>query len=235
MLSVAFSLLCGFHGPGGGKLCSPVVGVEAICFWDVACVRRGWEKSHWVFLCWTYPSGSTLCGATCYPLYWRTGYTVLGTALGPASIVEMQAISLGAPQVLCWQNQQCRSVTIDILRSGTRTAVITYLDLLWRRWNQPRSQVPPQCASTHNTHSCWHQTHPSHGSTSNLLGCPIGAEFTQVTGLTGTRVRFQPCLFLWSTHRYWWVPRAIRGGGHPLWADRDCGCSDRPCASISKL
>ena len=30
-----------------------------------------------------------------------TGYTVLGTALGPASIVEMQAISLGAPQMLC--------------------------------------------------------------------------------------------------------------------------------------
>ena len=109
----------------------------------------------------------------------------------------MQAISAGAPQVLCWQNQQCRSVTIDILRSGTGTAVITYLDLLWRRWNQPRSQLPLQCASTHNTHSCWHQTHPSHGSTSNLLGCPTGAEFTssvnpQITGLLGQGSDFSP-------------------------------------------
>ena len=99
--------------------------------------------------------------------------------------------------MLCWQNQQCRSVTIDILRSGTGTAVITYLDLLWRRWNQPRSQLPLQCASTHNTHSCWHQTHPSHGSTSNLLGCPTGAEFTssvnpQITGLLGQGSDFSP-------------------------------------------
>ena len=40
-------------------------------------------------------------GAACHPLCWLTGYTVLDTALGPASMMEMQAISLGAPQVLC--------------------------------------------------------------------------------------------------------------------------------------
>ena len=49
----------------------------------------------------THQGGHSVVLPATHSLYWLTGYTVLGTSLGPASIVEMQAISPGAPQVLC--------------------------------------------------------------------------------------------------------------------------------------
>ena len=41
----------------------------------------------------------------------------------------------------------CRSIGADPLESGTRTAVVLYLDPLWDLWKQPRPQPHP-CACT---------------------------------------------------------------------------------------
>lgn len=52
--------------------------------------------------------GSALSGIACHS-YMLTKYTIVGTALGTASAVEMAEISLDILQALCLQSHQYRS------------------------------------------------------------------------------------------------------------------------------
>lgn len=118
-------------------------------------------------------------------------------------------------------------------------------ELLSQNWPWPNIYM-----CTHKACSCYCQTCPTHGSTSNLLTCPPGTEFaklptgidphncwnTQILALLpshtapGHLLGFQPHLCMWPTHWCFHPPRTRRGGAVPtvrmslLW---EWGCSGR--------
>ena len=151
-----------------------------------SCLSRSSQISFWAVVWgrwdWSTPAGrrateyssaralhlSALCVVTCHPFCGLTQYTVFHTALSPASPLEIQAISPGVPSTLCSQTYRHRSISIDPLKSCTRTALVVHLDLPWELWKQLRPQLlrpqlprpdPSQPQEhlffTQMSHRCW--------------------------------------------------------------------------------
>ena len=88
MWGEAFSLLCGCHSPFSGRVCSPVVGIEAHRPSLASGISSRTRALHWEGGVYSFPGtvrGHVLCDIACHLVWAPTEYTVAGTILGSTS------------------------------------------------------------------------------------------------------------------------------------------------------
>ena len=188
-----------------------------------------WERSQWVFLPWSCSLWTVFCAVACHPQCGLTTYTVVGTALSPASTMAKPAIGPGVNQMLSLQRRSSQRST----EFRYQIAVVMHLDPPWKVWKQPRSQsclcmpskpiadmaraIPATGASiVHldipwmlSSESQWRQ-HKSMDHWDAGTGLRFQPSFLSHMTL-GEELWFQTCLHMWKTHWYLCTPE-LRGG-----------------------
>ena len=137
-----------------------------------------WERSHWVFLLWSCSPVNVLCYVPFHPLCGLTKYTVVGTALGPALSVGMQAIGLVDSPALFSPSHCCRCTEL-MSQDCSSCAVFVHLWKLWRQFElcscptptctcpQSPQLLKPDCTSCKSTFC--------------PFGCFTGTEFRKLS------------------------------------------------------
>ena len=229
MLSGVSSLFCGCHSPIWGRICSPLVGVEAPS--SVSESRREVGGTRVLPLGEELPRipRHALCGVASRLMCAFTKCTLVGTDLGPSSPTGMQAVGPEAPQALCSHSHQHSSDGTDPLKLGTRTCHSCVYSHTWPHCGScrvsPVSSCTCTCAHLQSLQLLVPDLH-THRSTSNSLRCPEGAELTEAPAPksskdAGTWLRFQPHLHMWAAHRHLHAARALGGGATPAVSTRE--------------
>lgn len=151
MLSGASSSLFGCHSPARGSRwcrCPQIYFLSVICNgwdWSTSTGRQATEYSSRGAI-----HGEVYCVVSLVT-HVHSEYILTDSAFGPSSTMEMRAVNPCVPLSLCLQSHLHRSIGVNLLKSRTRTAVVTpghcgnfgfsshcSLTSMWASWQSPK-------------------------------------------------------------------------------------------------